>query len=153
MTDLKQRVDEGERALKFLEMQGYRRCDIEACNCPYWHGGNASTRLMEIHDLLSEADCRPHQKTAYVALEELIKERDALTAENEQQKALIEQRARWHDQLIKEAGERMAELHEAREQLTIVRQENEALRKERDAVRAVVECCMPIRLTPNNARD
>lgn len=70
--------EEGAMAIQFLEMQGYRRCDIAACNCPYWHGGNASKRLTEIHELLSNAGCKPYEKTAYKAIEALIAERDSL---------------------------------------------------------------------------
>lgn len=53
--ELRQRL---ERAEWFINSQGYRRCDIAACNCPYWHGGNASERLREIADALREAGCR-----------------------------------------------------------------------------------------------
>jgi hypothetical protein len=42
-------------ALSFLERQGYRRCDIAACNCGKWHGGYANERLREISDTLAEA--------------------------------------------------------------------------------------------------
>jgi hypothetical protein len=43
---------EVDRMRSFIEMRGYRRCDIPACNCNLWHGGNAEQRLSEIHDQL-----------------------------------------------------------------------------------------------------
>lgn len=43
-----------ERAERFISDEGYRRCDIPACNCPYWHGGNASNRLREISEVLGD---------------------------------------------------------------------------------------------------
>lgn len=39
-------------ALDFIARNGYRRCDIPACNCGSWHGGHASERLSEIADEL-----------------------------------------------------------------------------------------------------
>lgn len=65
-------IEDGKRALQFLDMQGYRRCNIGACNCPYWHGGNAGDRLQEIHEVLSDAGLEPHRKTAIKAIERLI---------------------------------------------------------------------------------
>jgi len=47
-------IDFITRTKDFLSMEGYRRCDIPACNCPYWHGGHASTRLREVSDLIHE---------------------------------------------------------------------------------------------------
>ena len=52
--DLHQAATRGKDALHFIAMQGYRRCDIPACNCPYWHGGNASERLHEIGEELGD---------------------------------------------------------------------------------------------------
>lgn len=74
-------IEDGERALQFLEMQGYRRCNIPACNCPFWHGGNASERLTEIHTILEQAGLEPHRKTAIVVVEELIKERESFASQ------------------------------------------------------------------------
>jgi hypothetical protein len=37
-------------ALAFIEREGYRRCDMPACNCNGWHGGRAYERLREIGD-------------------------------------------------------------------------------------------------------
>lgn len=69
---LRDALEEGNRALEFLRIEGYRRCNIAACNCPYWHGGAASERLSEIHELLSDAGYSPYAKTLYKAIEELI---------------------------------------------------------------------------------
>lgn len=69
------------RALKaeaFIAGNGYRRCDIPACNCGSWHGGTALKRLMEIQDALKDGGCRPMEKTALVAVCELLQERDDL---------------------------------------------------------------------------
>lgn len=38
----------------FMDRRGYRRCDIPACNCGSWHGGNAEDRLREICDELGQ---------------------------------------------------------------------------------------------------
>lgn len=65
-------AEEGKRALQFLQMNGYRKCDIAACNCPYWHGGKAEERLRDIHDVLQEAGLRPHEKTAIAVIRELV---------------------------------------------------------------------------------
>lgn len=43
------------RAEWFIDKEGYRRCDIAACNCPYWHGGNWQERFREISDIVQEA--------------------------------------------------------------------------------------------------
>lgn len=48
-------TQERDDALGYLERQGYRRCDIPACNCPFWHGGYANERLREISETLAEA--------------------------------------------------------------------------------------------------
>ncbi len=70
--------EEGKRAIQFLQMQGYRRCDMAACNCPFWHGGNAGERLTELHELMSESGFQPYAKTIYKALEDLIIEHQQL---------------------------------------------------------------------------
>jgi hypothetical protein len=44
-----------QRAEWFIAKEGYRKCDIDACNCPYWHGGSAGERLKEIDETLREA--------------------------------------------------------------------------------------------------
>lgn len=49
---LRTRVEEAERerddARWFIAAEGYRRCDVPACNCGSWHGGHAMARLKEI---------------------------------------------------------------------------------------------------------
>ena len=53
---LAQGQKERDEVRDFLERQGYRRCDIPACNCPFWHGGHAMDRLREIEEVLRDAD-------------------------------------------------------------------------------------------------
>lgn len=36
----------------FMHREGYRECDIAACNCGSWHGGHAANRLREISDIV-----------------------------------------------------------------------------------------------------
>lgn len=38
----------------FLARQGYRRCDISACNCGSWHGGHANQRLRELREAFEQ---------------------------------------------------------------------------------------------------
>lgn len=45
-----------DKALDFIQRQGYRRCDIIVCNCNSWHGGHAMARLQEIQDALPYAN-------------------------------------------------------------------------------------------------
>jgi hypothetical protein len=66
------------RALDFIERQGYRRCDCPACNCGSWHGGNASERLRELTEAMNNAGCQPMRKTLLVAVTDLIAKRDEL---------------------------------------------------------------------------
>lgn len=72
-----------ERAEGFIGREGYRRCDIAACNCGSWHGGTALKRLMEIVEVLKEGGCQPMEKTALVAVRELLQERDELKARSD----------------------------------------------------------------------
>src|SRR3990167_7017044 len=37
--------EELDKAVGFLEWEGYRRCDIATCNCGRWHEGAANRRL------------------------------------------------------------------------------------------------------------
>jgi hypothetical protein len=69
--DLKQRL---ERAEWFIASQGYRRCDIAACNCPYWHGGHLRERFDEIQDVLLDADISLNGKTLLTAIKELVQQ-------------------------------------------------------------------------------
>lgn len=41
-------LDRLEMMERFLEQEGYRRCDIPACNCNRWHGGHSNQRLAEM---------------------------------------------------------------------------------------------------------
>lgn len=38
----------------FIEMRGYRYCDIMACNCNEWHEGHADRRLQELREALGD---------------------------------------------------------------------------------------------------
>lgn len=77
------RDERGQKALDFIERRGYRRCDIPACNCGSWHGGNAENRLRDFHEALVQADVETNGKTLLGALGEVLAERAALASENE----------------------------------------------------------------------
>lgn len=47
-------AEELEARRRFMSGEGYRFCDIPACNCISWHGGNASHRLSELRYLLDD---------------------------------------------------------------------------------------------------
>lgn len=69
--ELRQRLEREQEqgdAVDFLRREGYRRCDIPACNCPFWHGGNAARRLEEIYAELGELT---NDKTALQVITEL----------------------------------------------------------------------------------
>jgi hypothetical protein len=57
----------------FLSMEGYRRCDIPACNCGLYHGGNAMRRLTEVREALHEAGLSTNGKTILSTLREHLK--------------------------------------------------------------------------------
>lgn len=63
-----------ERLEDFLGRRGFRRCDIPACNCNFFHGGHADTRLREIYDALGTLT---QGKTALMAVTELVNALDA----------------------------------------------------------------------------
>lgn len=46
--------NENFKLIQFLLSRGYVRCDIPACNCNSWHGGNADRRLTEIANYICE---------------------------------------------------------------------------------------------------
>lgn len=71
----------GSKALRFIESQGYRRCDIPACNCGSWHGGNMRARFDEIHDLLVEHDVETNGKTLLGAVRGVLEDASSLRAE------------------------------------------------------------------------
>lgn len=68
---------ERDNATWFIEQKGYRRCDIPACNCPYWHGGNAETRLHEVADALED---RVQGSTILAAVVKVVEGHDAALA-------------------------------------------------------------------------
>lgn len=77
MISLAERDAEAYRALRFLERRGYRRCDIPACNCGSWHGGQAEDRLSEIREALDEAGAPSEGGLFVKRIEALAAERDA----------------------------------------------------------------------------
>jgi hypothetical protein len=68
-----------DRALWTLESRGYRRCNIAACNCNGWHGGNAERQLNEICDALDGCNA----VTILAAVKALIAENDVLRLERD----------------------------------------------------------------------
>ena len=76
----------------FLRREGYRRCDIPACNCGSWHGRDGlHARWREVKDALDEAGhplTNANGNTVLRALGELVADRDRLRA------ALVEVRSR-----------------------------------------------------------
>lgn len=70
-------ADEIDRLEKTLWMHGYRPCDIAACNCGGWHGGNSARRLMEIGDALTDAGIDLQGKTLLEGVRAAL---EALTA-------------------------------------------------------------------------
>lgn len=60
-----------EQLIDLLLREGYRPCDIPACNCGSWHGGHASQRLQELREALGD---RVQGKTILQAVKELIGE-------------------------------------------------------------------------------
>lgn len=89
------RVQEAMRALDFIERRGYRRCDIPACNCGSWHGGNAEERLREFHEELVNADVETNGKTLIGALREVLSERASLMTETERLRSVLQRWAAW----------------------------------------------------------
>lgn len=66
----------------FLRREGYRRCDIPACNCGSWHGRDGlHARWREVKDALDEAGhplTNANGNTVLRALGELVADRDRL---------------------------------------------------------------------------
>lgn len=59
----------------FIAREGYRRCDIAACNCGSWHGGHAMNRLREIREALQDADVNTNGVTLLDAIRNALTER------------------------------------------------------------------------------
>jgi hypothetical protein len=74
---------EEQDARWFLEREGYRRCDVAACNCGSWHGGHAMQRLTEIEDALTDAGIEMNGKTILQGVRELAASASSSTAQNE----------------------------------------------------------------------
>jgi hypothetical protein len=71
----------------FILREGYRRCDISACNCGSWHGGTWQRRLYEIRDALNDADVPLCGNLTVDRTKALVSERDSLRAELAAEKA------------------------------------------------------------------
>jgi hypothetical protein len=100
--------EERDRAEDALRHHGYRKtCDIPACNCgdQWFHGGNASMRLMEIADELGE---RTQGKTILQALKEL--EQSLATAREEAATTALETAAEEAEFALKQGGNYLAGL-------------------------------------------
>lgn len=70
--DLHESEHERDDLLRFIEREGYRCCDIPACNCNSFHGGNAYNRLREIGEDLESAGVSLNGRTIRSALSVLI---------------------------------------------------------------------------------
>jgi hypothetical protein len=67
-----------EDLLDFIHREGYRRCDVAACNCGSFHGGHSMARLTEIEAALTEADIDGNGRTILSQVRALAAERDEL---------------------------------------------------------------------------
>lgn len=130
-----------EKTLDFIESNGYRRCDIAACNCGSWHGGHASQRLRELTDLLNEHDCQPMQKTLLVAVRDVVERAEAaesaITVERQAREA-AEKKAKALEDHFLHAAEDEADLNSLIEENSQLKQRAEAAERERDKLRRVV---------------
>lgn len=92
-----------ERRRDFMGHEGYRRCDIPACNCGSWHGGDAHTRLHEIYEELGE---ETQGKTALTAVATMRTELERLRAViRETHKTYCEPEPRWRNADARHAPE------------------------------------------------
>lgn len=89
--------------LDFIRREGYRRCDIPACNCGSWHGGHASDRLREIGEviehngitILAAVEAAVSDRAELLdALEAVIRESDRSTNNYIAAKALLRRAGR-----------------------------------------------------------
>lgn len=65
------------KRIDFMAREGYQRCDIAACNCGSWHGGNAARRLTEIQNALSELGVSTNGTTIIGAITTMTTQRNA----------------------------------------------------------------------------
>lgn len=56
----------------FIRRHGYRKCDIAACNCGSWHGGDAMERLLEIEGAIREAGISTNGQTILGAVKSIL---------------------------------------------------------------------------------
>lgn len=64
--------DELEARRDFMRRNGYRFCDIAACNCNSWHRGHAEDRLSEIDFMLADYGVDRNGVTLIDAIRELV---------------------------------------------------------------------------------
>lgn len=108
---------EAERELvDVLRLNGFRKCDVPACNCDSWHQVDGyAARFREIDDAIGDHN----GKTLLQAVQEVLAERDAARAEAK----------KYHDALVaRHGGEPVALLSE----LDAARAEVERVAKQRD---------------------
>ena len=87
----------------FLRREGYRRCDIAACNCGSWHGGHAANRLRELSELIGQ-----NGKTLIDSAETLLRRAEAAEAEVKRLRKALEEISNGTNM---EAGEMMHIAH------------------------------------------
>lgn len=76
-----------QKAERFIESHGYRRCDIPACNCHSWHGGHAMERLHEIADALPYENGR----TILARVQSIVQDLDSARAEVQRLSGQVEE--------------------------------------------------------------
>ncbi len=83
MTERNEARAERDAAVDELHFKGYRPCDIPACNCPHWHGGQANQRLDEIFEAVAGEQPPGQMRPALHVVREVLAERDQLRAQAE----------------------------------------------------------------------
>ena len=101
------RDTEIERLSRFIAGEGFRRCDIPACNCNSFHGGLAHKRLSEIYEALGGCD----GTTPVPEIGRLIAEIERLQAWYSASQEAMGELATEHRKLF-EAAERLREVLE-----------------------------------------
>ena len=105
---------ENDRLTHWIASEGYVTCDIPACNCPWFHGGHASNRLMEVNRELGDLT---QGKTILHAVTDLMTRAESLATELAAAKATIEN-YKHSNQTLVEAGRSLGlDLAAAREAL------------------------------------
>ena len=96
----------------FIERRGYRKCDIPACNCPFWHGGHAEARLSEIGESLRDAGI--NGGTIHGGVLELIRDKESAEARRAEAERLKDERENALELAVDEADLLMARYIEQR---------------------------------------